>query len=271
MSSATPNLASPSALPLQVIFVGSVRQLVPPEAEAEVRALLVQHNCVPVFMEPWLQSSHRNGYAPLVLWPLLHNQIPDRHAGGKGGDGSRVAALWSAYARANDEFAAAIRGMLRQGDMVWVHSYPLLLLPRALRCGRMPKHCIISFFLHSPFPSPEVWRVLPHRAELLQGMLASHVVGFHLFEYARHFMTSCRRLLGLGENVGAGPAGGVLSIDLGSRCVTITVCCLFSSSDTDPGPSGRRGVSPHQHESLTKQHESLPTLPPSGESCGHRP
>lgn len=54
-------------------------------------------------------------------------------------------------------------------------------------------------------------------------MLAANVVGFHLFEYARHFMTSCRRLLGLGENVGAGPAGGVLSIALGSRLVTITV------------------------------------------------
>ena len=65
--------------------------------------------------------------------------------------------------------------------------------------------------------------MLPHRTQLLQGMLASHVIGFHLFEYARHFMTSCRRLLALGENVGAGPAGGVLSIDLGSRRATITV------------------------------------------------
>lgn len=65
--------------------------------------------------------------------------------------------------------------------------------------------------------------MLPHRTQLLQGLLASHVIGFHLFEYARHFMTSCRRLLALGENVGAGPAGGVLSIDLGSRRATITV------------------------------------------------
>jgi trehalose-6-phosphatase len=54
-------------------------------------------------------------------------------------------------------------------------------------------------------------------------MLAANVVGFHLFEYARHFMTSCRRLLGLGENVGTGPAGGVLSINLVTRSVTITV------------------------------------------------
>ena len=143
--------------------------------------------------------------------------------------------------------------------MVWVHSHPLLLVPSALRqvrwppgawqspllaratvlathaprpapsrCvlleqARIPSSCTVSFFLHTPFPSPEVWRVLPHRTQLLQGLLASHVIGFHLFEYARHFMTSCRRLLALGENVGAGPAGGVLSIDLGSRRATITV------------------------------------------------
>jgi len=65
--------------------------------------------------------------------------------------------------------------------------------------------------------------VLPYRKALIEGMLAANVIGFHLFEYARHFMTSCRRLLGLGENVGAGPAGGVLSINLGTRLVTITV------------------------------------------------
>ena len=57
--------------------------------------------------------------------------------------------------------------------------------------------------------------MLPQRSQILQGMLAAHVLGFHLFEYARHFMTSCRRLLGLSESHGAGPGGGALRIDLG--------------------------------------------------------
>jgi len=98
-----------------------------------------------------------------------------------------------------------------------------LLLPAKLRESKTTPSCIISLFLHTPFPSPELWRVLPYRNLLLEGMLAANVVGFHLFEYARHFMTACRRLLGLGENVGVGPAGGVLSINLGARLVTITV------------------------------------------------
>jgi len=127
-----------------------------------------------------------------VLWPLLHNQVPDQHAGGQGGDGALVSSWWKGYVTSNEAFASTVRQSLRAGDMVWVHSHPLLLVPSALR-------------------------------QLLQGLLASHVIGFHLFEYARHFMTSCRRLLALGENVGAGPAGGVLSIDLGSRRATITV------------------------------------------------
>ena len=112
---------------------------------------------------------------------------------------------------ANEAYASAVKHSLRAGDMVWAHSHQLLLLPSCLRHARIPPSCTVSFFLHTPFPSPEIWRVVPFCKELLQGMLAANVVGFHLFEYARHFMTSCRRLLGLGENVGAGPVGGTRS------------------------------------------------------------
>lgn len=210
------------SLNVEVLFVGCVRTRVPPEAQAAVAEMLAVYNCVPVFLSDALYDSHCNGYGPTVLWPILNNQIPDRHAGGKGGDGTHVSSLYNAYVRANDAFAHTIRSVLRVGDMIWVHGYNLTLLPAALRQTKLPAHCTVSFFLHSPCPSPEVWRVIPHRSELLRGMLAGDVVGFHLFEYARHFMTSCRRLLGLGENVG-GPTGGGLCINTGSRRVTITV------------------------------------------------
>ena len=82
----------------------------------------------------------------------------------------------------NAGFASVVREFLRPGDMVWVHNFQLMLLPAALKKERGAPHCTVSFFLHTPFPSPEIWRVLPHRKELLQGLLASHVVGFHLFE-----------------------------------------------------------------------------------------
>ncbi|KAL1519753.1 hypothetical protein AB1Y20_023261 [Prymnesium parvum] len=210
-------------LNIEVLFVGCPQQHVPKESQEEVRAFLAKYNCIPVFLEDSLYKQHGRGYCSTVLWPLLHNQLPERHAGGEGGDGSVVPTLWDAYVKANDAFAHVLIKVIRPGDLIWIHSYPLLLVPSALQTLKVPSTCIVSLFLHTPFPSPEVWRVLPHRTQLLQGMLASHVVGFHLFEYARHFMTSCRRLLGLGENVGAGPAGGVLSIDLGKRLVTITV------------------------------------------------
>ena len=203
-----------------------------------MRELLRQHNCVPVFLPPLNDKdggAPYHGFATQVLWPLLHNQIPERPAQLRGGDSRVVPSLWRAYVASNEVYAAEVRRTLRAGDMVWIHNYHLLLVPSMIREGSgkaagpssidrsVPQNCIISLFIHTPYPSPEIWRVMPYRTQLLQGMLAANVVGFHLFEYARHFMTSCRRLLGLGENVGAGPAGGVLSISLSGRKVTLTV------------------------------------------------
>ena len=72
---------------------------VPEESQAEVRALLLSHSCVPVFLSATLGEGH-SGYGTDVMWPLLHHQIPDRHCGGKGGDGARVTSLFDAYVKA---------------------------------------------------------------------------------------------------------------------------------------------------------------------------
>ncbi|CAN0305050.1 unnamed protein product [Ectocarpus sp. 13 AM-2016] len=81
--------------------------------------------------------------------------------------------------------------------MIWVHGFHLLLLPsfltRVLRTAR------VGLFLHTPFPSSEIFRTLPFREDLLRGMLNADQIGFHLFEYARHFITCCKRILGLNE------------------------------------------------------------------------
>ena len=85
----------------------------------------------------------------------------------------------------NEAFATVVRATLRAGDLVWVHNYHLLLLPSKLREGMRDaarQSCIISLFMHTPFPSPEIWRVLPYRRQLLEGMLSANVIGFHLFE-----------------------------------------------------------------------------------------
>jgi trehalose 6-phosphate synthase/phosphatase len=75
-------------------------------------------------------------------------------------------------------------------DFVWAHDYHLLLLPTLLR---KRFHTVrIGFFLHCPFPSSEMFRAFPMRTELLRGFLNADLVGFHTFDYARHFLSCCR-------------------------------------------------------------------------------
>ena len=82
---------------------------------------------------------------------------------------------------------------LEDGDQVWVHDYQLLLLPQLIKEAK--PNVSIGFFLHIPFPSYEIFRVLPKREELLKGMLGSDLIGFHNYDYERHFISSVSRIL----------------------------------------------------------------------------
>lgn len=91
---------------------------------------------------------------------------------------------------------------MQDNDLVWVHDYHLMLLPAMLReeINNGPnkrKNVKLGFFLHTPFPSSEIYRILPVRNEILQGVLHCDLVGFHTYDYARHFLSSCARILGL--------------------------------------------------------------------------
>eukprot|EP00611_Tribonema_gayanum_P008359 TRINITY_DN1787_c1_g2_i1.p1 TRINITY_DN1787_c1_g2~~TRINITY_DN1787_c1_g2_i1.p1 ORF type:complete len:402 (-),score=154.13 TRINITY_DN1787_c1_g2_i1:40-1245(-) len=114
--------------------------------------------------------------------------------------------LWQCYTTVNRRFRDKIVEVYNEGDLIWVHGFHLLLLPsfltRVLRVAR------IGLFLHTPFPSSEIFRTLPFREDLLRGMLNADQIGFHLFEYSRHFLTCCRRILGLNEGAEAGRARG---------------------------------------------------------------
>ena len=80
-------------------------------------------------------------------------------------------------------------------DFVWVHDYHLMLLPTFLRKRFNTVRC--GYFLHCPFPSSENFRTFPNRDLVLRGLLNADVIGFHTFDYARHFLSCCTRLLGL--------------------------------------------------------------------------
>jgi trehalose 6-phosphate synthase/phosphatase len=55
----------------------------------------------------------------------------------------------------------------------------------------------VGWFLHTPFPSSEIYRTLPVREEVLRATLRADLIGFHTYDYARHFISSCTRILGL--------------------------------------------------------------------------
>ena len=95
----------------------------------------------------------------------------------------------------NQKFADTLLKHVDEDDTIWVHDYQLMLVPQMVR---EKKHKIsIGFFLHIPFPSYEIFRTLPWREEVLEGLLGSDLIGFHTYDYQRHFLSSVRRLLGL--------------------------------------------------------------------------
>ncbi|KAF7115793.1 hypothetical protein CNMCM5793_003433 [Aspergillus hiratsukae] len=125
-----------------------------------------------------------------ILWPLFHY-----HPGEITFDES----AWEAYKEANRLFAKAVAKEVQDGDLIWVHDYHLMLLPEMLReeIGDSKENVKIGFFLHTPFPSSEIYRILPVRNELLLGVLHCDLIGFHTYDYTRHFLSACSRLLGL--------------------------------------------------------------------------
>lgn len=113
--------------------------------------------------------------------------------------------------------------VMRPDDMVWVHDYHLMLLPKLLRDRRPEEEAElrIGWFLHTPFPSSELFRLLPFRAELLAGLLSANLLGFHVDSYMRHFFSACVQTLGLevtDRGVLAAPVGGVYA-----RCAAIPI------------------------------------------------
>ena len=123
-----------------------------------------------------------------ILWPLFHYHP---------GEITFDVAAWTAYTDANRLFAKALARDVRDGDRVWVHDYHLMLLPQMLReeIGSQKLNVKIGFFLHTPFPSSEIYRILPVRDEILLGVLHCDLIGFHTYDYARHFLSSCSRIL----------------------------------------------------------------------------
>ncbi len=151
----------------------------------EITEIIKKEQCLPVFLTEALIDGFYDGFSNATLWPLFHYFVEYTRFNDQ---------YWEAYYKVNQMFAEAILENAKDGDTVWVHDYQLLLVPNMLRekCPNLK----IGFFLHIPFPSYEVFRILPWREELLTGILGADLIGFHTYDYARHFNSSVKRLLG---------------------------------------------------------------------------
>ena len=123
------------------------------------------------------------GYSNKSLWPLFH--YFQEHC-------QFNRAQWRTYKEVNRRFAEAAILEYRDGDLIWVHDYHLLLVPAMLR-EALPE-ARIGFFLHIPFPDVEIFLVEPHAEELIAGVLGADLVGFHLDSYAHKFLDSVATL-----------------------------------------------------------------------------
>lgn len=157
----------------------------------ELDTKLKEQRMIPVHLTTKEVERFYEGFCNGVLWPLFHYLL----------DKVRLDAWrdWAAYCEENERFADCVAANYREGDRIWVHDYHLLLLPKLLR-ERLPG-ASIAFFLHIPFPASGVFRILPWRREILEGLLGSDLVGFHTHSYQRQFLASAQRLLGLEVNL----------------------------------------------------------------------
>jgi trehalose 6-phosphate synthase/phosphatase len=130
-------------------------------------------------------ARYYEGYSNAVLWPVFHYAVERLPP---------IVGNFDAYEAVNRRFADAVADRYEPGDLVWVHDYQLMLVPGMLR-ERIPD-ARIGFFLHIPFPSSEIFRVVPNREALLEGLLGADLVGFHTATFVRHFVSSVLRLLG---------------------------------------------------------------------------
>jgi trehalose 6-phosphate synthase/phosphatase len=133
-------------------------------------------------------QGHYKNFCKQILWPTLHYQIPDNPNSKAFEDHS-----WDYYRELNQLFADKIVEIYRNGDIIWIHDYHLLLVPEMIR-SKLP-NAQIGFFLHVSFPSSEVFRCFAQREALLKGLLGSNSISFQTQEYVRHFLQTCNKLL----------------------------------------------------------------------------
>ncbi|MBE0664277.1 MAG: bifunctional alpha,alpha-trehalose-phosphate synthase (UDP-forming)/trehalose-phosphatase [Candidatus Aminicenantes bacterium] len=147
----------------------------------------------PVFLSETEMENFYHGFCNRTIWPLFHyfTSYVEYEKD-----------FWHHFKKVNRIFSEALLEIIREDDTIWIHDYHLMLLPQLIR-EKFPK-AKIGFFLHIPFPTFEIFRLLPGewRQEILRGMLGSDLIGFHTNDYTQYFLRCALRILGLEHDMG---------------------------------------------------------------------
>lgn len=141
----------------------------------------------PIFIDSKVYNKYYNGFCNATLWPLFHYfptfVVYDQD-------------FFEMYEQVNRQFAEQLLEILQPNDTIWIHDYQLFLLPGLIREKR--PDATIGFFLHIPFPSFEMFRLLhrPWKEKIIKGLLGSDLIGFHTHEYVQHFLKTVRMVTG---------------------------------------------------------------------------
>lgn len=184
---------------LESVWIGWPGGDVPEALEAEVQQRLKEeYSAWPVFLTQHQIEKFYFGFSNKTLWPLFHYfQVYCSFSEEE----------WNAYVEVNQRYANAVLQMVEPGDTIWVHDYQLMLVPAMIR-HEMPG-ARIGFFLHIPFPSHDVFRLLPRKwcRGLLEGVIGADLIGFHTYDYTHHFLRTLLRMLGLDHTMGSVAVG----------------------------------------------------------------
>jgi trehalose 6-phosphate synthase/phosphatase len=155
------------------------------EQQEIIAGKLKSMKLLPVFLTQEEISEYYEGFSNEILWPIFHYYASTYT--------NYQQSNWDFYQSVNEKFCQAILSVAKPGDTIWIHDYQLLLLPAMIRAEQ--PQLAIGFFLHIPFPSYEMFRLIPWRAELLEGVLGADLVGFHTYDDVQHFLNAVVRIL----------------------------------------------------------------------------
>ena len=150
----------------------------------DICSQLEKNNYHPVFLSDEQYKNYYEGYSNSTLWPLCHYFFAYT---------LYKKNFWKSYREVNAVFCEEISRIVEPNDWVWIQDYQLMLLPGMLREKFPNLH--IGYFQHIPFPSHELFRILPERVEILNGLLGADFVAFHIHDYMRHFISATKRVL----------------------------------------------------------------------------